>query len=343
MLAFYSSKVLADLAHRNLPYFSPQRLQLGIEFQSFSADSNFLSDGSKETLPAGFKFLTYDIVLSTMYDLNDLWAISADLGLGYAESFDNTDFRNSREIKDLKLGLWRLFDKKEYGRFTVDGFYLFNFIENNISKDEVSLTDGVSWLQLGVWWEPDLGRSQANYDKYKNRSANKYLIRTYLGFRTRPGYSDVIIYKIHPQFSYKKFIYGAELNGLITVIKESEAARIDKEVLNVEYNASVFRYNAWNPNTVEAMAWAGYQTSPYSQIRFGASQVVGLKNVAEGFGFFFEWQTSMTITPSGLFFSDIFENSQKSNPRKNNMEIKNYGKDLNEGTPKVKPSSLQDL
>lgn len=343
MLAFFSTKVCADLAHRNLPYFSPQRLQLAIEFQSFRADSNFLSDGSKEVLPYGFKFLTYDLVLSTMYDLNDMWAMSADLGLGYAESFNNVDLRNSREIKDLKLGLWRLFDKKENGRFIVDGFYLLNFIKNDLSNDEVSVTDGVSWLQLGVWWEPDLGRSEYKYNKHSDHSPHKYMIRTYLGFRARAGYSDVLIYKIHPQFSYKKFIYGAELNGLIAVIKESEEDRIAKQVINFEYNASVFRYNAWNPNMVEGMVWAGYQSSPYSQVRFGASQVLGLKNVAEGFGFFFEWQTSMTVTPSGLFFKDVFGNSKKSNPRKNLIEIKNYGEDPQNATPKVNPSSLEDL
>lgn len=338
----------ADLAHRNLPAFQPQRLQLTLEAQSFESNTNFLESGTKEKLPSGFQFITYDVVLSSMYDLSDEWAISADLGLGYAEStakvLDSFEYRNNRQIKDLKLGLWRLYDTVHFGRFILDGFYLLNFIDNDLNNDEASVSDGVSWLQAGFWWQPK--RHPSTMDEFEKEfpsvSPHRATLRTYLGFRSRGGLSDVLIYKIHPQFAYKKFVYGAELNGMLTVIKQDDDAKIDSEVLNQRYNASIFRYNAWNPDVLEGMLWMGYQVRPYSQVRAGFSQILGQKNTADGFGFFLEWQTSMTITPSGILFSDFFGTSNKVNPRRNNMEIRNYGPAPKE-EPKVKATDLQDL
>lgn len=346
----------ADLAHRNVPMFQPQRLQLSLEAQSFESSSNFLADGMKDQLPKGFKFVTYDVVLSSMYDLSDEWAISADLGLGYAESFsadfalgnpDSTDvltYRNNRQFKDIKLGLWRLYDTVHFGRFILDGFYLLNLVDNDLDNDEASVSDGVSWLQAGFWWQPK--RHPSTKDKYEKNfahiSAHRAILRTYLGFRSRDGLSDVLIYKIHPQFAYKKFVYGAELNGMFTVIKQDDEARVANAVLNQRYNASIFRYNAWNPNILEGMLWAGYQVRPFSQLRAGVSQVLGQENTAEGFGVFLEWQVSMTVTPSGMFFSDFFGNSNGVNPRRNNMEIKDYGPAPKE-KPKAKSTDLQDL
>ncbi len=334
----------ADLAHRNVPAFQPQRLQLSLEAQSFESNTNFLGDGSEDPLPKGYNLITYDIVLSSMYDLSDEWAISADLGLGYAESFNNIDYRNNRQFKDIKLGLWRLYDTVYLGRFIIDGFYLYNFVENDLDKDQVSISDGVSWVQAGFWWQPR--RHPKTKDRYEKEFATvspfRATFRTYLGFRSRGGFSDVLVYKFHPQIGYKKFVLGAELNGIVSVVKESDEEKVNNEVLNQRYNASIWRYNSWNPDVLEGMIWAGYQVRPFSQIRGGVTQVFGQKNTAEGFGVFLEWQTSMTITPSGLLFSDFFGTSNKVNPRRNNIEIKNYGP-APEEEPKAKATDLQDL
>ena len=135
---------------------------------------------------------------------------------------------------------------------------------------------------------------------------------------------------------------GGELNGMLSVVKEDDDAKVSKEVYNSQFNASSFRYNSWNPYILEGGAWIGYRVRPYTQVRFGASQVLGMENTAAGTGFFFDIQTSMAVTPSGMFFSDYFSKTKKLNPRRNNIEIKNLGP-----APKVEekivPSDLQDL
>lgn len=337
----WSPLVFADLGHRTLPLFHPKRLQLGVEAQSFSSDTNFLSNGTKDVLPSGYKFLTYDIILNSMYDFSDDWAASLDLNLAYAESYNNIDRRNSRKIKDLKLGFFKLYDTKYLGRFIFDGFYLLNFVSNDLDVDQVSVSDGVSWAQLGVWWEPKKGIKSIMDDK-KTVSKFSPTIRAYVGFRNRSNYSDLLIYKIHPQFAYKKFVMGLEANGIVSVIKEDAQEQVNKEVLNQRYNASNFRYNSWNPAVLEGMVWLGYRPQPYSQLRIGASQILGSENTAQGMGVFIDWQTSMTITSSGMLFSDFFSSSKKGNPRSNKIEIKNYGPEP-KVEPKVKPSDLQDL
>lgn len=341
------TSAFADLGGRTVPLFSPQRLQLGIEGQTFRTNSNFLSNGLKENLPSDYRFLTYDFAISSMYDLSEEWAVSSDLGISYAESYSNSDLRVSRKIRDLTLGIYRLYDTTYFGRFILDGHYLYNFVDNKTSNDEVSVGDGISWLQLGFWWEPRKTRNKNSKDsdyveKFGAVSPFQGILRTYLGFRTRPGFSDVLVFRVHPHLIYKKFMIGGELNGMLSVVKEDDDAKVSKEVYNSQFNASSFRYNSWNPYILEGAAWIGYRVRPYTQIRLGGSQVLGMENTAAGTGFFFDIQTSMAVTPSGMFFSDYFSKTKKLNPRRNNIEIKNLGP-----APKVEekivPSDLQDL
>jgi hypothetical protein len=334
----------ADLAHRNIPMFQPRRLQLGFETQYFHSNSNYLDNGTQENFPAGIKFLTYDLVINSMYDLSDEWGVSGDLGLAYAESFNSVDLRNSRKLKDLKLGIYRLYETHSFGRFIVDAYYSMSFVSNSVNKDETSVGDGISWLQGGVWWEPGKNKEDKSnsYEKFTAPSAFQPNLRTYLGFRSRASLSDVLIYKIHPQFKYKKYVFGGEMNGTLSIFKEAASSKVQRDLLNQLYNAASSRYNAWNPNILELMAWAGYQPKPYSQFRFGVSQVVGLENTANGFGLFFDWQTSMTMTSSGMIFSNFFDGSNKANPKKNSIQIKDYGPEPKKEVKTI-PSDLQDL
>lgn len=346
---FIAPLAFADLGHRNIPLFQPKRLQFTIEAQSFKTDENFIAGGEKEVLPNGFEYLTYDIIMSTMFDFSDELAGSLDLNLSYAESFNNVSFRNNREIKDLKIGLFKLYDLKKFGQIVVDGYYLLNFAENDVNKDEVSVSDGISWFQVGAWWQPPkmeylMEEKDLEYrKKFAKKSEFQPTVQAYAGFRSRPDFSDVLILKLHPRFKYNKFIMGAEFNGIFSVIKEGDSKKVEKALLNQRYNASSFRYNAWNPTVSEIYLWLGFQPNTFSQFKFGASQVFGNENTADGMGFFFEWQTSMIATASGMIFSNFFDRANAKNPQKNtDMRIKNLGPEPKE-TPKVKPSDLQDL
>ncbi len=349
LLLVISISAFADLGHRNVPLFQSRRLQFGIEAQSFRSTKNFIENGKKEILPSGFRYLSYDVLLSTMYDLSNEWALSLDLNVSYAESFNTVTIRNNRKLKDIKLGIYRLYDLKEYGQVILDGYYLFNFVENDVDQDQVSVSDGISWLQFGAWWQPSklnysLSEKELDYQKkFGQKSEIQPTIRTYLGFRTRPNFSDLIILKIHPQFKTNKFIFGAEFNSQFSVIKESNSDKIQKALLNQRYNASSFRYNAWNPTVYEVLLWLGFQPNPYTQFKFGTSQILGAENTADGFGVFFDWQTSMIATSSGMIFTDFFDKLNEKNPKKNtDIKIKNYGPEP-KVTPQVKPSDLQDL
>lgn len=349
VILLFSLDSIADLGHRNIPLFQPKRLQISIEAQSFKTDENFIAGGEKEVLPPGFEFVTYDLIVSSMYDFSDDLAASLDLNLSYAESFNNVSFRNNREIKDLKIGLYKLYDLKKFGQIVVDGFYLLNFTDNDVDKDEVSVSDGISWFQVGAWWQPPkaeyfLEEKDLEYkQKYGKKSSIQPTVQAYAGFRSRPDYSDLLILKLQPRLKIHKYIIGAEFNGMFSIIKEGDSKKVEKALLNQRYNASSFRYNAWNPTVHEVYLWFGFQPNTYSQFRFGASQVLGNENTADGMGFFFEWQTSMIATASGMIFSNFFDRNSAKNPKKNtDMRIKNYGPEPKE-TPKVKPSDLQDL
>lgn len=338
----FSTVTRADLAHRNIPLFQPKRLQLGLEAQSFKSDSNFIEDGTIESLPADFDFTTYDLIFSAQYDLSDEWAASTDLNLTYAESYNGTELRNSREIKDLKLGVYRLYDLKTNGKFIVDGFYNLTFLTNRQNKDEVSASDGVSWLQTGFWWQPADLKTPGQNTK-EQYSEIKYDFRTYVGFRTRSSFSDLLILKFHPYFKYKKTLFGVEFNYFHSLIKESINSKIDNISINQSYNASINRFNAWNPDMLEGLFWWGYQPTSYTQFKIGYSQVFGVKNTAQGGGFFFDWQTSMNIDSTGVTFLNFLEKSDSKNPKKNLMKLKNYGKDPNPDPIKPKPSDLEEL
>lgn len=349
VVSLFCSSVHADLGHRNVPLFQPQRLQFSIEVQSFKTTKNLIENGQEEFLPQGYDFQTYDVLLSTVYDFSNSWAMSFDLGLGYAESFDNVSYRNSRELKDIKLGLYRLYDFKSLGQLILDGYFLLTLINNNVDKDEVSVSDGISWLQIGAWWQPSkinysLSEKDLEYQtQFARKSPFRFNVLTYAGFRSRPEFADQLILKIHPSFKWHSFILGFDFNAFLSVNKESDSEKINKALLNQRYNASSMRFNAWNPEMHEGLLWLGFQPNPYSQLKFGVHKVLGVENTAEGLGYFFEWQTSMLATASGMMFLDFFNTSNKKNPKKNtDLRIKNYGPAPKQ--PSKEPiSNLQDL
>lgn len=334
---FFFESAYADLDLRSVPLFQPRRLQLGIQGQGFQSRTNLLENGVKEELPNEYDFTTYQMVLTSMYDASDRWSFSADLGLSYAESYDGQTYRNSRELRDIKLGLYRLYESDWLGRFIVDGYFLLNLVKNNVNEDEVSVGDGVSWLQAGAWWLVPTNLQHVKASAY--RSPFKF----YAGFRSRSGFSDLLILKARLQFRISKFIFGGEFNHQSSIIAEPESGKVNKEVLNQKYNASSLRYNSWNPEIQEGVFWFGYQSKTFSQFKIGASHVLGGQNIASGVTYFINWQTSMIITENGMLFSDYFSRSKRGNPRNNtNIEIIDYGPEPDK-KPKIPTSDLEDL
>lgn len=319
----------AELGQHDIPLFKPRRLGLGIEMQSFKSTANYTDAGRRAELPTGYEFQTYDVLLSTTFDASDDWAYSLDLSLAYAESFNLADRRNSRRVRDIKFGAYRLFelDKKKF--FVIDAFYLQNFISNKISSDKVSIGDGVFWAQLGIWWHHEL---------------NTYLeYNAYSGFRQRGGgLSSLFIYKFSPQIKLKKFALGFEFAGYSTVIESSAEDNLENQVINQEYNALSQRYNSNNPHLEELLLWAGYEFEPLTYLNFGVNKVLGLENTADGFGFYLEMKSSFLITDSGLSFPYFLQSTQRRKSNQKKVRLKNNGvdaKDLN--TPEK--SELEDL
>ena len=170
----------AETTHRSISAFNPGTVRLGVETQSFLSRANIEANGESKGLHFGHRFLTYDVALSGAYDFNDRWSLSNDLILGYAESFNGRDLRNARKFKGFKLGVQRVFSLKMLEFVILDGLYYQNFTTNNSTQDQVSMDDGVSWFQGGVWWDFFRRHEVFNLKTYAGLRFVPRIFRTYL-------------------------------------------------------------------------------------------------------------------------------------------------------------------
>lgn len=318
--------VQAELGHNNVPLFKSQRLSINIEAQSFKSTSNYSEEGQRQSLISNNEFQTYDMLIGVTYDFSDYWSFTTGIELAYGESYDNSFRRSTRRIRGLNFGVYRLVQLIP-GIFLIgDAHYFLNITENKIDDDEVSIGDGVSWAQAGVWWVHEF--------------PNFFLYKLYAGYRSRTdSYSGLLVYRFGPEIWLQRFGMGFSFAGYMTLVndKSSPDDLSERQQINTFYNAGSLRYNAENPHLEEVGVWLSYEIETLSFIKLGVHQVLGVENTADGFGFLVELQTSFRVDDGGLSFPYFAKTTKRAKKRGNRALLRNLGPDPRDQSPSVTP------
>lgn len=312
--------VHAELGKHEVPLFKPQRLSLGVEFQSFKSTANYSGTRQHQDLVAGNEFLTFDMLIQAIYDFSDFWAFSAGVELVYGESFDHNYRRSTRRIRGLNLGVYRLLQVIPNIFLIADAHYFLNFTKNSIDDDDVSISDGAQWGQMGVWLVLEL--------------ADAFVLKFYGGYRLRDGgYSDLLIYRVGPEFRLKHFGAGVSFVGYQSVTEDTSTPDVlsERQQINTLYNAGSLRYNAENPHLEEVAVWLSYEYDTLSAVKLGVHQVLGLENTADGFGFMLELQASFRVDEGGFSFPYFTKTTRRAKYKGNRALLRNLGPDPRDG------------
>lgn len=309
----------AELGHRDVPLFKPQRLGFNLEFQSFKSRANYASTGLLHDLFEGNEFLTFDLLLNITYDFSDVWAFTAGVELAYGESFDQNYRRSTRRVRGINLGVYRLLQITPSLFLIPDAHYFLNTTKNSVADDDVSIGDGAPWGQVGVW--------------FVHEFPSVFLYKLYAGFRSRgEGYSNLLVYRIGPEVKLERFGLGVSFTGFKTITNDtsSENALSERQQVITLYNAGSLRYNSENPYTEEVSVWLSYEFETLSFVKLGVHQVLGIENTADGFGFLLELQTSFRVDDGGLSFPYFTKTTRRAKERGNRAVLKNLGPDPRE-------------
>lgn len=316
ILCFGSHMARAELGQKDVPLFKPQRLSLGIEFQSFKSRANYSGTRQQQDLVAGNEFLTFDLLLSATYDFSDYWSFTTGVELAYGESYDHNYRRTSRRIRGLNVGVYRLLQVFPTVFLIADAHYYLNLTSNSITEDEVSIGDGVQWAQAGLWFVHEL--------------SPHFVYKLYGGYRSRQkGYSDYFVYRVGPEVRLQNYGAGFNFVGYMSVTDDTSTPEVlsERQQINTLYNAGSLRYNAKEPHMEEVSMWVSYEFDTLSSIKLGAHQVLGLENTADGFGFLIELQAAFRVDEGGFSFPYFTKTTKRAKHRGNRALLKNLGPD----------------
>lgn len=137
------------------PRFKIGRLALKIEMDRFQSESNFNEEGKRDADLTG-DFEAYNSYVGLENDLSPLWAASFGVLVGRAKSVVAGEKRTNLDVKGLQFGAYHLLSPLNSGLSLIaDAKFFLKLHSNYYGSDEVSIGDGETWLQGGVWLGTD--------------------------------------------------------------------------------------------------------------------------------------------------------------------------------------------
>lgn len=327
---FYTQTVFAERMYGQVepPRFKVGRLAVKYEMDAFHARGNFLKNGGSSDLVGDFG--AYNAYFGVENDLSVKWSASGGLLLGLSRSFVNQESRRNTDVKGLQFGLSRLFlsstaDLNKGVDVIGDFKFFLSLHDNAFGSDDVSLGDGTSWLQAGVW----LGT-----DTFK-----EFRLWLYGGLNWPfKGLSKNFIFLGRSELKLKKGYLGLGLEGQVPVIRDDDDPT-ERLRLSDEYNGGSFYYQGVNSEFIAASFWLGFESASFTEVKIGLAETIFGRSAPKGLRIFVTLELSFSVTRRGYNFSYVKINKGESKIQKNNgvKRLKNYAK------PKSVPKATSKL
>lgn len=336
LLSFISSLFVVHNAYAERTYgqIEPPRFKVGrfavkYEMDRFQARGNFSKEGGGADLVGDFE--AYNAYLGAENDLSLKWSASAGVLLGLSRSKVGSDSRRNTDIKGLQFGVNRVLttpgdQADKMFNLIGDLKFFLSFHENSFGSDDVSIGDGTSWLQAGVW---------AGTDSFEH-----FRLWLYGGvnwpFRS---YAKNFVFVVRPEFKLWGGRLGVGIEGQTPIIKDSDEDEPTERLRLIdEYNAGSFYYQAINPQFVALNTWFGFEPAPLTEVKIGFGEALSGRSAAQGIRIFATLEVSFSVTRTGYEFPYVKINRGGSKIQKNDgiRRLKNYAK------PKRKPKFKKD-
>lgn len=326
LLSFTSVFAQIDYAHAErvygqieAPRFKVGRLALKYEMDRFQANNNFDVKGDKRDILGDFE--AYNAYLGVENDLSLKWSTSFGVQLGMSDSRLSGVSRQSTDLKGLQFGVSRVINyggdkpSKDF-KLIADFKYFLSLYSNNFGSDEVSVGDGSSWAQAGLWY---------GTDKFEHMRLWLY------GGVNWPlkSFSKNFVFLARPEFKLGSGRLGVGVEGQIPFLDDSDADEPTTRLrLADEYNGGSFYYQPVNSEFVAANIWFGFEPAPLTEIKVGVGNVIYGRSAAEGLRVFVALEFSFSVSRSGYTFPYVKIKRGESKIQKNDgvRRIKNYAK-----------------
>lgn len=270
MLLFnLSSTAQADDVFRN---FTENRFDSGLSVNYFKSEANFASNGSQQGLASGYSFQIIDTLVSARYVLLEGLGLHAGMNIGSSEAADTIATRRNSALSGISVGADYLFYRSRDFSIYADLTYKHAVETIAIDTDSALNNDGASEVHAAVTALFDLRYMQP----YLSGGVNYRM----------EGLSTLLTYQLGVQTSVGSLIFGAALNGFVSVLDDSKTnTPAERELVTNRVNATSKKFYAINPNLLDSDLYMQYKLTPDLMFQVRGGYTIMGSNAAVGYHF----------------------------------------------------------
>lgn len=267
VLLHLSYVAYADDVFRN---FTQNRFDSSLNVNYFKSEANFASNGSQQSLPSGYSFQIIDTNISARYVLLDDLGLHAGMNIGSSESVDASATRRNSTLNYINLGADYLIFRSRSFSLYADLTYLHSVEKVATDTDSSLNSDGASEVQAQVTTLFDVGYMQP-------------FLSGGVNYRME-GLSTLLTYQLGVQTSFGKTVFGAALNGYVSVIDDSKTSTPTvRDLITNRVNATSKKFYAVNPNLLDSDIYMKFFFTPNLAVQVhGGYPIIG-SNAALGY------------------------------------------------------------
>lgn len=225
----FSAQIYAADAFR---LYDPERFDLDLAIDYNKTDSNFGSNGSRESLSSGNYLSALDITAQGRYVINPQTSIGGGLQITNSESSDLNFVRRNSSISYFNIETDYLFKKQ-------NGIIVFGELILRYPLEKIeSYTDAVSNSDGAIELKPQLTvvLLKSGYSPYASVGLN---------YRTE-GLATLVTYVVGTELEFERIGLGGNINGFLTLLGDQKS-EVERNTINNRVNGGSFKFNSYNP------------------------------------------------------------------------------------------------
>ena len=271
----FTETLNADEVFKN---FTENRFDSMYNVNYFKTESNYASDGSQASLPAGYSFQIIDVAIQARYVLLEDLGLYGGLNIGSSEANDVFSTRRNSTLNFVNLGADYLFYQSQLMTIYADLSYHHALEKIAPDTDSTLNNSGASEVHASLTTLFDFSYLQP----YGSIGVNYRL----------EGLSTLLTYSAGLQSSFGEFVLGAALNGYASVVDDSKTSTpFARDAVTNRVAATSKKFYSINPNNLDADLYMKYIfNKDFSLQANGGYSIVG-SNSAIGYhvGLGFTW------------------------------------------------------
>lgn len=276
--------------------FLANRFDMHLDTRYFKTDSNYDSDGNKQSLApnsvdfsssssSSFQVLNFQTLVRYTF-LNDMGFYSG-LNFSNVESQNSLNTKTNSSLNYFIFGVDHQLVKQGALSLYTDASYWVANEKINTNADDAITSDGASELKI-------LLMGVAEQSSFKNFVKLGYSYRA-------EGLSSLLVYGAGAEFLVKNMGVGAQVDGISSVTDDQQINSSDvRDFVTDRVNAGSRKYYSVNPNSLDVELYFSYNFDSSMKLKLSGGSTVMGANSASGYfaGLSLNWGFGMTKVQS---------------------------------------------